>query len=234
MKALVSLLAVAILLTSSTTLIPVKVSAENNTSPRLYATDLSATDIVAPPIIVISQENGSYPFYTDNPVIYTATGNATIWVSVGTPYQVYVPEDLDTIMFAGGYLTSVSYRASWQNNQTINVYVYSGSSKTQVDFNLTDIPIGEQQLEVSASCNVLLYEGGVLGSSTYPVPQNGNDSIDLSVLPQLPTPTPSPTPTSTPTVSPTASVPEVAYCGVVLLLFVLLALSQFWLMLTLP
>jgi hypothetical protein len=135
-KALVSLLAVAIILTLSITLIPVGVSAENNTS-----SPLSATDIEAQPSIVISQENGSSPinYWTDNPVVYTDTGNATIWVRVNAPYQVYVPADLDTIMFAGAYLTSVSYRASWQNNQTINVY--SGSSKTQVDFNLTNIPL---------------------------------------------------------------------------------------------
>jgi hypothetical protein len=81
------------------------------------------------------------------------------------PSRVYVPAAVGDILNAGEYLTSVSYKASWQNNQTINLF--SGNSQAELNFNLTDIPHGHHYIEVSASCEVLLFDNGF--SSTYPV-----------------------------------------------------------------
>ncbi len=62
-----------------------------------------------------------------NPVIQTENGNATIRVSLGTSSDVYVSSLQNTIMNAGGHLTSVSYQASWLGNRIVDVY--SGNSQ---------------------------------------------------------------------------------------------------------
>jgi hypothetical protein len=131
-----------------------------------------------------------------NPIIYTYNSNATIRLRITMPDRVYVPSATGDILNAGGYLTSVSYKASWQNNQTIKLL--SGNSQAQLNFNLTNIPYGHHRIEVSASCEVLLFDNGF--SSTYPVPQSGTHSIDFTVAP-VPTPSPAPTPTPAPIIS---------------------------------
>lgn len=189
LKANIALLAIAVILTASIALIPLEVTAQNTASSRLTGSDISAA-----PGIFIYKEDGDWPMdHWANPdcthtIIYTDNGSATIRVRVTTPSDVYYPAGLDTIMNAGAYLTSVSYKASWQNNRTINLF--TGNSEGEFDFNLTSTPYGDQTIEVFASCNVLLFENGF--SSTYPVPQSGTHTIDFTVAP-VPTPTPATT-----------------------------------------
>jgi hypothetical protein len=165
-KRVVSLLAAVIVIALSTTLIPLGAAAQNITTVR-YTSD----DIAAAPGIFIYKENGNYPMdhwvNTDctNPVIYTDNDTATIRLRISMPSRVYVPAAVGDILNAREYLTSVSYKASWQNNQTINLF--SGNSQAELNFNLTDIPHGHHYIEVSASCEVLLFDNGF--SSTYPV-----------------------------------------------------------------
>jgi hypothetical protein len=152
---------------------------------------LGASDISAQPNIMIFKENGTWPMdhYANpdyaHPTIYADPGKAAIRISVLMPSQVYYPAGSGTLMNAGAYLTAISYRASWKNNQTIIV--------DSDNFNLTNIPFGDQQIEVFASCNVLLFDDGF--SSTYPVPQSGSHAVNFTVAPIF-SPTPSATPTS--------------------------------------
>ncbi len=191
LKAATSLSAAAIILTLSIALLLLEVTAQT-TAP---SSRLTASDISAAPGIFIYKENGTWPMDhwvnpdCTHPLIYTDNGSATIRARVTPPSDVYYPAGVDTIMNAGAYLTSVSYKASWQNNRTINLF--TGNSNGEFDFNLTGIPYGDQYIEVSASCNVLLFENGF--SSTYPVPQSGTHAVDFTVA-QVPTPTPAPTP----------------------------------------
>ena len=84
------------------------------------------------------------------------------------------------------------------NNSARAINLFSGNSQAELNFNLTDIPHGHHYIEVSASCEVLLFDNGF--SSTYPVPQSGTHSIDFTVAP-VPTPSPATTPTPAPIIS---------------------------------
>jgi hypothetical protein len=181
----------------SITLIPLGVAAQSIIPLRYNASDISAE-----PNIFIYKEDGNYPMDhwvnpdCTNPVILNDKGNATIRLKIGMPSDVYIPAEQGDILNAGGYLTSVTYKASWQNNQTINLY--SGNSETELNFNLTNIPYGSQHIDVYASCVVLLFDNGF--SSTYPVSQSGTHSVNFTVAPN-PTPTPASTPTAAPLLS---------------------------------
>jgi hypothetical protein len=195
LKAPISLFAVVALLTLVITPLPIEVMAQNTAPSRLTASDISA----APGIFIYkADENWPMDHWANpdctHPIIYTDNGNATIKVRVTPPSDVYYPAGQDTIMNAGAYLTSVSYKASWQGNNTI--ILFDSTSDGEFDFNLTSIPYGDQYIEVSASCNVLLFENGF--SSSYPVPQNGTHAVNFTVAP-VPTAAPPSTPASTST-----------------------------------
>lgn len=176
------------------TLIPSLVTAQNPDNSGLSA----------PPLIWVTQENQSIAIDYENPhpVIYSASGNATLLLTVRLPYSVYDVKTLDDIMWTGnGYLTSVSYVASWKNNQTINLYTNSSTnniqnvdSKGQLLYSLTNIPYGNQQIEINASCTVFLFANGF--SSTYPFYQTSTHSINFTVATTL-TPIPVPTANAT-------------------------------------
>jgi hypothetical protein len=83
-------------------------------------------------------------------------------------------------MNGGGYLTKVSYSASWQGNK--ETVVYTGDATNHqggYQFNLTGIPYGNQSITVYATGNILLFEDGF--ASTYPVPQSGSQSAGFTV-----------------------------------------------------
>jgi len=188
-KAKVPLLAVAIVLVSIT-LLPVG-------DARLGEEDISAA-----PGIFVYKEDGNWPMnHWANPdctniTIYTNERAATIRVRVTMPSRVYVPAQFGDILNAGGSVKTVSYKASWENNKTINLF--NGKSGSELNFNLTGIPYGYHSITISASCDVLLFDNGF--SSTYPVFQSAEHQVVFTVA-RVPTPTRAPTPTPVPILS---------------------------------
>jgi hypothetical protein len=147
---------------------------------------LTESDISAAPYIMIYKADGNYPMNhwvnTDcmHPIINVDNNSASIRISVGISGNVYYPAGLGTLMNAGGYLTRVSYSASWQGNR--ETIVYTGDATNHeggYQFNLTGIPYGNQTISVYASGNILLFEDGF--ASTYPVPQRGSQSVSFTV-----------------------------------------------------
>jgi hypothetical protein len=97
-------------------------------------------------------------------------------------------------MWLGGNLTSVSYKASWQNNQIVKLYTSSlDNGQGQLDFSITNIPYGEHHLEVYASCGVIIF------GSSQPFHDSNEQSLDFTATVPIPTPTPTPTIASTTT-----------------------------------
>ena len=176
-KAIVTSLFTAILIAFSIIVIPSSVAAMDH--------DDSGTS--APPLIyVLEQENSGvsidYAQHTNHPVIYSDTGNVTLWAKILMPYQVYNANVQNTVMWVGGHLTSVSYKTSWQNNNTIDFF--SSNSKTELDFNLTNIPYGNHHLEVNASCVVLILDQWSPLSS-HPFYDSARKTLDFTVAPNI-------------------------------------------------
>jgi len=180
MKAIVYLLNVAIVLSLSIALISSGVSAQESDDSGLSA---------KPIIFVLKGANDglAIDYYNSFPVIYSDTGNATLWVIIRMPYQVYDAKGQDTVMWLGGHLTQVSYKASWQNNQTVNLNP-NNANKGELDFNLTNIPYGNQTLEVNASCVVQIMDNWE--GASHPFYDNNTKSVSFAVAPN---PTPNPT-----------------------------------------
>jgi hypothetical protein len=174
-------LALAVLIVSSTlTLMPLSI-AVSVTPVRLTESDISAA-----PYIMIYKADGNYPMNhwvnTDcmHPIICVDNNSASIRVSVGISGNVYYPAGLGTLMNAGGYLTKVSYSASWQgNHETVGYTGDATNHQAGYQFNLTGIPYGNQSISVYASGNILLFEDGF--ASTYPVLQRGSQSVSFTV-----------------------------------------------------
>jgi hypothetical protein len=174
------------------TLAPLE-AAQNGTSGHLTSNDISA----APNIFIYKiGENWPIDHYAnldwEDPIITVDNSSATIKLFVGLARDVYVPAALGTIMNGGGYLTEVTYKASWLGNRTVTAY--NGSTKSALNMNLTDIPYGKQTIQVNASCNVLLFNSFPDDLSTYPVPQNNTRTISFTVVNSAETPTLVPSP----------------------------------------
>ncbi|NLF88905.1 hypothetical protein GX563_08805 [Candidatus Bathyarchaeota archaeon] len=136
-----------------------------------------------------------------NPTIIVDNNSATIIMIVSLAKDVYFPAGFGTIMNAGGYLTEVTYNASWLGNR--NITAYSGTSQSYLKLPLTDIPYGKQTIQVYATCNVLLYNNFPTDTSAYPVPQYANSIITFNVASSIQTPIPpGPTPTQVPSIQP--------------------------------
>lgn len=144
---------------------------------------------------------------TDHPVIiYTDTENVTISVWVAMPEfsdPLFPPVPVSGNTFSNGYLTSVSYAASWQNNRTVQVYTNTSMSRLdQVNFNLTSVPYGYQVIHVYATCVITPFDS--VTASTYDIPQSSEKVLNFTVAaPPTPTPTPSMQNDSLPSTAPT-------------------------------
>jgi hypothetical protein len=155
------------------------------TLPSASAT-LNSGDIDAAPYVFIYKPDGNYPMdhyvNTDclNPIIYTDNATTYIRVSVGGASQVYVSSLQGTIMFAGTYLTEVTYWASWMGNKPVTVYRGdSVNHQGSVVFNLTGVPHGNQSIGVSVKSVVLLF--GSSFAETYPVEADGSGGVSFRV-----------------------------------------------------
>ncbi len=161
-----------------------------------------------PIVFVLDDENDGLPmdYQSPSPVIYTDSGNVTLWVRVLMPYDVYNADSQGTVMWLGGYLTSVSYSASWLNILTASVYTNaSASNQAALNFTLTNVPYGEHQLRVNASCVVFILDQ-YSPLSSHAFYDSTEKSLNFTVAP-VPTPAPttslSPSSTSSPALSPT-------------------------------
>ena len=208
----------AVVLALSLTL-PLGATAQSPSPNHQY----NESNMHAPPVInIFNFETQSVPLGwlnsngwggTDNPVvIYTDTGSVTIsiWVEMPRfhdPLYPSMPAPGNT--FSNGYLTSVSYVASWQNNQTIQAYINTSKNQQyQVRFNLTSVPYGYHVIHVYATCDITPYDGAT--ESTYDIPQSAEKVLNFTVAaPPTPTPSSTPTPTSTPNSQNTASLSTV-------------------------
>jgi hypothetical protein len=179
-----TLIAVALIMM----LLPPRVNAQSNNS-----------GLSAKPSIEIIVENGIYtpPEYTyppeyPPPLIYSESGNITLKFEVRLPDAIWNAQGT-VYMAPGGYLTFVSYKASWQNNQTMDVFTnIEYGIKTDVgqfNYTLTNITYGNQQLEINASS--VVFGLNIQSGTTYPVYGSNEYPYDFTVAPP-PTPTPTP------------------------------------------
>ncbi len=123
------------------------------------------------PAIVFSAANGSVVY--NNP-------NMTLGFSTGIGF----PQGIQTLMTT---LTVVSYKASWQDNQTVVLYnstIDTPAILTSVpagdgdfSYNFIDIPLGSQQLEVD------VVGGGIAwgGNTYYTFYTNSSSTLNFTV-----------------------------------------------------
>lgn len=129
---------------------------------------------------------------TDNPVVIsTDTGNVTLSIWVGLPRfadPLYPAMPAPGNTFSNGYLTSISYQASWQTNQTRQIYTNTSKNHpNEFHFNLTNVPYGYQTIHVYATCVITPYDCAT--ASTYDIPQSSEKLLNFTVA-APPTPTP--------------------------------------------
>ena len=128
------------------------------------------------------------------PVINLNTSISAIKVQVEGPTRVENSLAQDYINWWMGYLTSVTYKASWQNSKEVQVYTNtSNSGEKTIDFKLTNMPPleGKYTLEVAASCVVYYFASGI--RQLY-FPNYHHFLYFTDALDSAPTPTPIPTP----------------------------------------
>jgi hypothetical protein len=88
----------------------------------------------------------------ENSLCYTDNGNLTLRIHAGEPSSVHNSQISEVVRWWMGYLTSVSYRASWQGNHIVEVYTnITGDNQQSFDFQLTNVPYGNHTLEVYVS-----------------------------------------------------------------------------------
>jgi hypothetical protein len=169
MKAFVSLLAVAIIVALSITPFSSLVAGQKNITSLPYE---GVADGVAPPYFRFSTENGNF----ENGSVVYDSGSFSLGLLVRAPYSVYSPQGQDTVMTLLVALASVSYKASWQNNQSVELYNFNiptpaywtgnpPNAQSSLSYNLTNIPYGHQQIQVTASCGG--YEWGISVYSSF-------------------------------------------------------------------
>ncbi len=207
-KTIVTLLAITIVIAFSIIVVSSGATALNRDDSGLSA----------PPLIyILEHANDGIPIdyaqHTNHPIIYTNTGNVSLSVKIRMPYQVYDAKTQGTIMWLGGHLTSVSYKASWQNNQTVDFSTNLSSNQSEYDFNLTNIPFGEHNLEVDSSCVVNVMD--TWAPTFHPFYDTNIQSLNFTVAPNI-------TPTPTPLISTTA--PNLSTEQIFILIAILISL----------
>jgi hypothetical protein len=139
-------------------------------------------DLNDPPAIAFSVTNGSVLYNNANMTIGFST-------AIGTP------QGLQTLMTS---ITSVSYKASWQGNQSISLFnstidtpaiLSNVPSGQEFSYNFTNIPLGSQQLELDSA------GGGIIwgGNTYYTFYTNSSNTLYFTVQA---TPTKEPFPTT--------------------------------------
>ena len=144
--------------------------------PLTYGGNYPYNDLNDSPAIVFSVTNGS--------VLYSDL-NLTVSTAIGTPHGI------QTLMAT---LTSVTYKASWLNNQSISLFnatidtpavlsnVPNGQGNFSYNFsyNFTNMPLGSQHLEVD------VVGGGIVwgGNTYYTFYRNSSSTLDFTVQTQ--------------------------------------------------
>jgi hypothetical protein len=172
-KAILTMLLATIVVVSSITIFSCGVTAQ----------DSDDSDVSADPYIIIFSGDHPIDYLDATPSIHTDKGNATIRLKIGMPI-------VDSMFIIGETVTSVSYKASWQNNK--NVTLFNGASGKDLFFDLDGIPYGNHHIEVSASGHVTFVSYDF--SSSRLIYGSSTKYLNFTVAPN-PTPTTEPTPT---------------------------------------
>lgn len=154
--------------------------------------------LLAMPLSVAGEEfsfsyGGEYPYggLDESPlIIYSAANGSVVYndpdMTLGFSASIGFPQGLQTLMTT---LTSVTYKASWQNNQSIVLYnstidtpavlTYVPDGEGYFAYNFTDIPPGPQQLEVNVA------GGGIIwgGNTYYTFYTNSSSTLNFTVQP---------------------------------------------------
>jgi hypothetical protein len=185
-----SLLAIVTVIIGITLFLPI-VTAQNSESNYFNGDYWSAEG----PIATVHWTNGTanqlFEITEDHTSIFlTDTTNSTLRIHVDGPKEIsYNQGNRDTLRCSMEYLTAVSYQASWENNKATQVYTNTTDNKTKTyDFELTNIPYGNNTIELYASylvsaCGPPLYSSLHMSTHT-------NYFFVVSPNTQVPTPTP--------------------------------------------
>jgi hypothetical protein len=148
------LLAIIGIIILSITLFPSGITAQNSDSDYYNGDYWSAEGAIA---MVHWTSGTANQFFELNEghtsKFFTDTTNSTLKIHVDGPKEIsYDHGNRDTLRCSMDYLTAVSYQASWENKEETQVYTNSTDNQTKVfDFELTNIPYGNNTLEVYAS-----------------------------------------------------------------------------------
>jgi hypothetical protein len=167
-KGFVCLLAMAIIVALSIT--PFFSSVAGQNTSFVYK-GVVTNDTIDPPAVSFSIENRN----VENGSVLYDFGNVSLGLVVNIGDTVYSYQEQDTLQTLWVGLTSVSYKASWEDNQTIELYHYSiptpailtsfpPNAQSWLSYNLTNIPYGPQQIEVTAVGGGYLWAGSTYSS----------------------------------------------------------------------
>jgi hypothetical protein len=167
------LLAIAVVIILNITLFLPIATAQNSDSNYYNGDYWSAEG----PIATVHWTNGTANQFLElneghTSIFFTDTTNSTLRIHVDGPKEIsYDHGNNDKLSCWMEYLTAVSYQASWENNKETKVYTNATDNQTKTfDFELTNIPYGNNTLELYASyivsaCGPPLYSS--LHMSTY-------------------------------------------------------------------
>jgi hypothetical protein len=93
----------------------------------IQALNSEDADLRAAPIILVYTEaelgGSTVDYQSPNPIIHTDKENIILKIRIFMSWEVYdVKLQTSEVNNLGGYLTSVSYKADWQNDQTVYLY----------------------------------------------------------------------------------------------------------------
>lgn len=192
-KANAYLLAIAVVAILIVTIVPSGVTAQNSTDEN--NDDWGSNG----PIATIYGMNATTSQLVElkewcHTIFLADTGNFTLKIRVDGPREVYKTGMQDPLNWQLNYLTSVSYQASWRNNNETQVYTNTTDNQTKTfDFELTNIPYGNNTLQIDTS-----YVVTVFGPPYETLKLSKGTAYFFIVAPNTPAPT----------VTPKASVPE--------------------------
>ena len=191
-KANACLLAIVVVVILNITLFLPIATAQNSDSNYYNGDYWSAEGPIATVRWTNGTANQSFEINEGHTSIFlTDTTNSTLRIHVDGPKEIsYDQGNNDKLRCWMEYLTAVSYQASWENNKETKVYTNTTDNQTKTyDFELTNIPYGNNTIEIYASYVVSAF-GPPLYSSLH---MSTYTDYFFIVSPNTPSPTVTPT-----------------------------------------
>ena len=202
MKAFMSMSVLALIITLNIVLCSSEVAGQTIATTFPYA---GVTNAYAPTRFSfysqnVNVENGSSIYDSNN-----------LTLNVATPYLINASKGNNTVVYTLLLaLTSVSYKASWQGNQPTELYSFyiptpavwssnkQGSSnppnaQSSSSYNLTKIPYGNQQIEVTTVCGGYVWNGLANPPNYQTFSTSSSYTLNFTVAPSIPSSTPTDT-----------------------------------------